>query len=455
MAKADQAESILNTLSSDLKTAIFNDAAWSQELLNLKLLATQPTNTPSVYTQFGLQVLAETAFASGSQTRPRSSLAAAKIIANALLLQDSTQQVFAELGYGKEVVDLYAHQDAEHEFVGARILFLLTYKSKLDFVALIEGRDLLESANEHLKAHLSRIQSKKFKPNSVTSIALTETLKLLYNLASRCPAQMHFMSKTIAELVKILSEIPHASPPLDAPIVQLLNALALIDWPSSLEKDNEESMLTLSEKLIQLLDRSTSSMKAAQMETMLITLITVIRKLNELPYPKVQSLLRLSLLPQDEERDKPLGQSHTLASRLLRLQTSAGLTILPDAIAGLLFELSDRDAAKFVHNIGYGHAAGYLMTHKIPIPEELVTTASGSSGAESQIQVNPVTGQRLDAEVPVQMPEMTDAEKEREAERLFVLFERLKATGVVNVENPLRAAAESGRLEKLSDGESD
>lgn len=128
---------------------------------------------------------------------------------------------------------------------------------------------------------------------------------------------------------------------------------------------------------------------------------------------------------------------------------------MPEAISGLLFDLSDRDATTFVHNIGYGHAAGYLMTHKIPVPKALKLTASGSSSGNGEVEINPITGQRLDAETPVVMPEMTDAEKEREAERLFVLFERLKATGVMSVENPLRTAQQSGRFEEVSDSEPD
>ena len=60
--------------------------------------------------------------------------------------------------------------------------------------------------------------------------------------------------------------------------------------------------------------------------------------------------------------------------------------------------------------------------------------------------INPVTGQRLAAEPENPEPEMTDEEKEREAERLFVLFERLKATGVVDVENPVHQAMREGRF---------
>jgi len=48
---------------------------------------------------------------------------------------------------------------------------------------------------------------------------------------------------------------------------------------------------------------------------------------------------------------------------------------------------------------------------------------------------------------------MTPEEKEREAERLFVLFERLKATGVVDVRNPVEEALREGRIQEVSDDE--
>ncbi|GAB1193642.1 hypothetical protein APSETT444_002863 [Aspergillus pseudonomiae] len=62
-------------------------------------------------------------------------------------------------------------------------------------------------------------------------------------------------------------------------------------------------------------------------------------------------------------------------------------------------------------------------------------------------EINPVTGQRRDMETPQNTPEMTMEEKEREAERLFVLFQRLQETGVIQVENPLVQAMREGRLE--------
>jgi len=452
---SDRAEEDLQAVRAELQTDNFDDGKIGKRLANLKAVARDPSNASCVYCKTGLNVLAEVAFGSKNDRRPLASLEAARIIANALLLRDQMQQVFAELDYTDRVVDFYSQGSVDHEFVGGRILFLLTYRSKVDFVALIESHQLLDHVRTQLIKHASSISSNLFESSQMNAMALTETTKLLYNLTSKYPGQMHFLSKTVDSLIDIVSTITLPPSPLDPPVAQLLNDLAIIEWPTSMDEGRENVMLGLARRFVELLDRSTSSLRPAQLETMLIALITATRKLNELAYVEVKQLLRLSLLPLDEERDKPLGHSQSLASRLLRLQTSGGLIILPEAISGLLFDLSERDARVFVHNIGYGHASGYLMTHKIPIPQDLKTTANRSNSRNDEFEINPVTGQRLDAETPVVMPEMTDAEKEKEAERLFVLFERLKATGVMDVEHPLRVAQQSGRFEELSDSEPD
>jgi hypothetical protein len=60
------------------------------------------------------------------------------------------------------------------------------------------------------------------------------------------------------------------------------------------------------------------------------------------------------------------------------------------------------------------------MSNNIPMPEEEMKKHAQEQG----IPVNPITGQRLDREENVETEPMTQEEKEREAERLFVLFER-------------------------------
>lgn len=139
-------------------------------------------------------------------------------------------------------------------------------------------------------------------------------------------------------------------------------------------------------------------------------------------------------------------------------------------ISSLLFELSDSSPEKYVHNVGYGFASGLLMTRGLQVSP----SALAASGAQKL--VNPITGQTLDSEEPVKDPlgDMTEEEKEREAEKLFVLFERhgplsgsirrllrivwtnarmrgyrLKKTGVVDIKNPVQQALEEGRFENL------
>lgn len=89
--------------------------------------------------------------------------------------------------------------------------------------------------------------------------------------------------------------------------------------------------------------------------------------------------------------------------------------------------------------MGYGNVAGFLF-HKgvFSAPSQndndnvIMSTSSGES-------INPITGTTVkpNAEgVP-----MSDEEKEREAEKLFVLFDRLERTGAIQPDqNPMRKA---------------
>lgn len=177
--------------------------------------------------------------------------------------------------------------------------------------------------------------------------------------------------------------------------------------------------------------------------------MTLLRRIFELAPSDVKTDMQTQLLPSNEERTQPLGKTDSLPSRLLRLSTSPTAPRLKEGISSFLFELSNKDAATFIRNVGYGFAAGYLMTHNLPVPSyatgdpgERVTTVDGQ-------EINPVTGQRRDMEPESPLPDMTDEEKEREAEKLFVLFERLKATGVINVVNPVEQALPDGRFEEV------
>lgn len=68
----------------------------------------------------------------------------------------------------------------------------------------------------------------------------------------------------------------------------------------------------------------------------------------------------------------------------------------------------------------------------------------GPSTSSTGARINPITGI---AQQPPTVSDLTDEEKEREAEKLFVLFDRLEKIGAIQPDqNPIRKAAEQGKL---------
>ena len=239
----------------------------------------------------------------------------------------------------------------------------------------------------------------------------------------------------------------------------MINALLNLDLPGQETTDDEGHTASPlfpaakpacnTQRLIIILDKGIRSEEDVEkLEANATPIISVLRRINAIAPPAARQSMKDELLPSSEDRTQPLGRSDTLSSRLLRLTTSPAAPKLKEQISYLLFELSDSDALTFTRNVGYGYAAGFLMTHNIPAPESLKTLGDEVTTVNGQ-EINPITGQRRDMEPEDTGPEMTDEEKEREAEKLFVLFERLKATGVVNVVNPVEQAPRDARFEEV------
>ncbi len=288
---------------------------------------------------------------------------------------------------------------------------------------------------------------------------LTESLKLLFNVTQFYPNRVPAFTRTIKPIILLLSQLNLPDPTLQTPITSSINALLNLDLPGDESKDDEGKKTSPlfpstdpacnTQRLIMILDKGTRSEKDVEkLEVSATPVISVLRRINAIAPPSVIQIMKRELLPSSTDRAQPLGRSDTLPSRLLRLTTSPAAPKLKEQISYLLFELSDCDALTFTRNVGYGYAAGFLMTHNIPAPESLRTSGEQITTVDGQ-EINPITGQRRDMESEDTGPEMTDEEKEREAEKLFVLFERLKATGVVNVVNPVEQAEREGRFEEL------
>jgi hypothetical protein len=118
--------------------------------------------------------------------------------------------------------------------------------------------------------------------------------------------------------------------------------------------------------------------------------------------------------------------------------------------------------------IGYGNAAGYLFNKGIlsaPPPSGSTSATAGPSSSRSRLtngtagtgagtssstsntpEINPITGTVYEEIDTKDLDEMTEEEKEQEAEKLFVLFDRLERRGFT--QNPIRVAQQKGELEK-------
>jgi hypothetical protein len=297
--------------------------------------------------------------------------------------------------------------------------------------------------------------------------ALAEILKFLYNLTfhskvakntgtayhiSECPTNISLASQLIQLLVSFRAT--GFQPPLTNIVHCLLN-LPLAN--SQLDLFPNSSSTKVVRQIIDLLDRSipqdTESVSDNSLDENLSPIIGLLSSIREVAPESVKTYMKQRLLPSEtyfhtllspansSDRNLPVGQSQSVSSRLLRLVTNAFTPTLRETIYSLIFQLVDSSPVALVDAIGYGYAAGYLFSHNMPIPPNLQNPVARGD-------INPVTGQRLDAEPMPNLVEMTDEEKEREAEKLFVLFERMRKLGM-GVENPVRTAQQSGKFEEL------
>jgi hypothetical protein len=260
-------------------------------------------------------------------------------------------------------------------------------------------------------------------------LALTDTLKLIYNVSKIYPDLAASFSPSIPHILKIISRMDISEQPLDGLLGGLLNALSILDLGEKGGKVFDSSSLFPTfnencnvERLITILDRAVSLYGPEELETKAIPLLYSLIAIHEVAPEDAQKYMRGLLLPEDGDRSLPIGQSDALSSRLLKLSTShfANLKV---AISELMFVLSGKDAETLTKNIGYGFAAGFLAARGIEMPQSDSEVHSATTDG-ADVLLNPITGQRLDAEPTDDLPPMTQEEKEREAERLFVLFER-------------------------------
>ncbi|XP_056153395.1 synembryn-A isoform X2 [Lampris incognitus] len=150
--------------------------------------------------------------------------------------------------------------------------------------------------------------------------------------------------------------------------------------------------------------------------------------------------IRQHILPPLRDVSQRPEEGSTVKSRLVRLMTHLD-TDLKHCAAELLFVLCKENVSRFVKYTGYGNAAGLLATRGLLGGQGPGGPSSGaqySSDSDSDTEeyrqvkgrINPVTG-RVEAEQPDPMEGMTEEEKEEEAYRLVMLFNKLSRDDII------------------------
>lgn len=350
-----------------------------------------------------------------------------------MLIKPEARQIFVDLGYESKACEQLKRDTWDDEFLCSRVIFLATYGTSIDLAKLVDEYGLAKTITDKLAKHAElAAASGKARADPMQDMALADTLKLMFNVTHFCKASVEDFTPAVPHIVTLIQKRDNASSrPLDGFFTHLINALVNLNLDSeqaqaALYPEGEQQNPVV-ERLVELLDLSLKTYGENDLEQTVTPLVSVIRSLHESAPGAVREFIRSKLLPTREEREEVLGRGETLASRFLRNSTNAVAPQLRDAISHTLFEMSDKDPSVFVENVGYGYASGFLFQNDIPVPQNV----AGEDGGDSERPVNPITGQFLDQETGPELPEMTEEEKEREAERLFVLFERFATPGHV------------------------
>lgn len=377
----------------------------------------------------GIKTLTRHAFDTSATSTSHNAL---RCLANAMLIKPEARQIFVDLGYESKACEQLKRDTWDDEFLCSRVIFLTTYGTTIDLAKLVDEYGLAKTIIDKLARHADLATGPgKAKADPMQDMALADTLKLMFNVSHFHKASVEAFTPAVPHIVILLQERDAApSRPLDGFHSQLINALVNLKLDSTEAQaalyPEGERQTSVVATLVDLLDLSMKAYSDNDLEQTVTPLVSVLRYIHESAPEAVRESIRSRLLPTKEDRENVLGRGETLPSRLLRNSTNPVTPQLRDAISHFLFEMSDKDASTFVENVGYGFASGFLFQNNIPMPTNAAGDAPGGSGSSAR-PVNPITGQFLDQETDSELPEMTEEEKEREAERLFVLFERYAA----------------------------
>ena len=433
---------------------------------------------------------------------------ALRCLNNTLFLHEQARALFTSqsVGGGQRVLQilaLTATAPPELPFLAARLVFFCTlFESAWNKVAVEE-----QQAVETLTAATSALQAKlEVTAGGQELAAVGEVLKAFFNLSLYYPRladadlrarepkavlgeafhpRLAQMLEPTVRLVVTLADRPLA-PPLTNAIAVLLN-VPVKEYRSTWFKatggtlkrffTSRTSMPPILTALLAILERSieyyfteqdvdapsvadVAKKEGVNVEDVLQPLLLLLRKLAA-DDTDARKLLRSHLLPADLDRSIGLDKRRDLTGTLVRLLSSAVHPRLMRASGELWLAVFQhnreyyvffrgcppltlrRSATEMSTQLGYGPSIGFLMSVNL----------GGAVPKPRNDGVDPVTGAYARTNGPNPMADMTEAEKEAEAEKLFTLFDRMNKTGVIQVQNPMQNPDAQSRFQEISEQE--
>ncbi|KAJ6116197.1 hypothetical protein N7523_005536 [Penicillium sp. IBT 18751x] len=437
---------ILSTLEQNKDVRMLSDADLCQIFSQLRDFIVQNGASGLLSTQHALDLLCDHGFEKAPSPASRIAL---RCVCNLLLLSEPARQLFVNGKRVAQAINVMKSEHSEDQLVASRLLLLCTYGTDLNVDDLVRSSDIVSLIHLNL--------SRQFEPSSsdLDLAACQETLKLLSNLMALSPNNNSSFNVCLAPIFDLLRSVAIPSPPLQPPISSLINCLVFYRFEHATESTSCHGCVFPLQDSNTNVDRLSLILKLAaqfyndeELDKHGAPLVQTLLRIAEISPEGPKARLKSHILPSSEDRRTVLGVGNSLSAILLRAATSIASRDLRLLLPSLFFELSDKDPGRLVHNVGYGYASGFLSLLGVPLPPGPIQE---SATAESRLDINPVSGQRRELETKTDMPEMTNEEKEREAERLFVLFERLRGTGIINVPNPVSVAAQEGRLKEIDE----
>ncbi|KAI9252332.1 guanine nucleotide exchange factor [Phascolomyces articulosus] len=486
--------SLIDDLDHFPEQGRWNEQVTTRALQAIKSLGREAKGSDELFSKRGIQILMKLGglLTPGSHTDSSQSREALKCLSNCILLRDNTKEFVVEHDGVAACFHLLESTtlSTESQFLTCRILFFMTV-SNSDIVRQLIQLDVAPVIENVLQSNVSKLVAKEPQVGLINNEAVTnEALKLLFNLmlmdlrstsSDDKPDADEIVGKRfqccLQPILAIIFNLPIAEPmPLIPPYTHALHAL--MQYPYSVMADcwyktpklknlhqtPEEGRAIVSTRLCDMLDGAlaylipdgdpddldTSPSSPASKFNVDATLSPLILNIRIITggEPGFIEFFKRRLLPSEGDRNQPVNRGNSTSAQLIRLMTSTMLPQTRDAVCECLFVLCNEDAGQFTQEVGYGNAIGFLVNRGIA-----VEPPQDANGIDPTKQINPITGQYVSAEEAngPSLADMTDEEKEREAERLFVLFERLKKNGVISVENPITQAKHAGKFEELDD----